>query len=421
MTKRNGFGFANGTVQHLTIGLHCYAASQRRRARWTIVTVALAFSLFVVSQCQFAAGAAPQGQTNKETTANAIALSRENTDVTNSAAFPAARRVRVDESFKLDCEKAGLVTLSGTPSSAVCPDDQGHLIAVSVTTTGTLRDDQRQIDLVSNGVALTITDSHGSVRITAKDIDLKHWGIFAWVVTLVCFLLSAQTALSFLKHNSRLFTAMALFALGWAILLIYYGNIGDRTHLRDLTAFVDFLWIYMAALLRLVAMEADLVPRGSTMRETVIPLQGFALLLLGVLVAPSEPFTDFAKANVVSLGISMALDIAAAICVILAMRRLCGKMHFWWSAVILIPYGLLDLQSEIRDIMNQGRTLDDWEYVALSVAKIIFSVYFCVAIAYRTMRPEERQQGLLYWLERLLCISGPLPGSARPLGANVSK
>jgi hypothetical protein len=68
----------------------------------------------------------------------------------------------------------------------------------------------------------------------------------SYVVTLLCFAISVRAAFAFFIDKPRLFSAIAMFALSWAVLLPYYGS--DITS-EMLPAFNGFLLGYAGALL----------------------------------------------------------------------------------------------------------------------------------------------------------------------------
>ena len=72
----------------------------------------------------------------------------------------------------------------------------------------------------------------------------------AWGVTFLCMAYAGRVANAFVSDNSRLYTVLALFALGRAMLLPYYGN---NSQSELFVAFGGFLAIYMGFLLALEA------------------------------------------------------------------------------------------------------------------------------------------------------------------------
>jgi hypothetical protein len=95
-------------------------------------------------------------------------VSRTNTTFTDSSSFPAQQENRIDETFILNCLSPGAITLSGQPSTAVCPKDDGLTIKISSTTGGNTRDvDLQRSWLEQNafGIPLAISDDDGNTVI----------------------------------------------------------------------------------------------------------------------------------------------------------------------------------------------------------------------------------------------------------------
>src|SRR5438874_1512122 len=72
-------------------------------------------------------------------------------------------------------------------------------------------------------------------------------GTIAFSATLLCVWLSAEGALRLPRKTPRLFMATALFALNWAILLLYYLPGPPQDEL--LSTFSGFLLVYVGVLL----------------------------------------------------------------------------------------------------------------------------------------------------------------------------
>ena len=127
--------------------------------------------------------------------------------------------------------------------------------------------------------------------------------VVGWTVTFICMLLSIRFATAFLQENPRLFTAMALFASAWALVLGFYAisyNLRDldtlpeyaqlpaniKQLLNDLPDFDNnlgfFLFVYIGGLLFLQS-EAESAPKRPI---NIVFIQRLALALLVFIAVP---------------------------------------------------------------------------------------------------------------------------------------
>src|SRR5947209_4743451 len=102
-----------------------------------------------------------------------------------------------------------------------------------------------------------------------------------WVATFFCMVFSARVAAAFLQRTPRLFTVMALFALGWALLLPYHVGTGSGVEL--LPAFNGVLFVYIGGLLILDHNLRD----ANKDNDHIVWVQNLALVLLCAIAAPS--------------------------------------------------------------------------------------------------------------------------------------
>src|SRR6185295_15061857 len=72
--------------------------------------------------------------------------------------------------------------------------------------------------IVGLGILLTLKEP------TAPK-ELPHWIVnVAWLATLACTFLAVHGATACARRSPRVFAALALFAMNWAVLLPYYGE-----------------------------------------------------------------------------------------------------------------------------------------------------------------------------------------------------
>jgi hypothetical protein len=124
-----------------------------------------------------------------------------------------------------------------------------------------------------------------------------------WIVTFICMVLSIRFATAFLQENPRLFTAMALFASAWALVLSFYAISYNLRRLHALPEYPQlpanikqllndlpdldnnlafFLFVYIGGLLFLQS-EAESAPRRPI---HIVFIQRLALGLLVFIAVP---------------------------------------------------------------------------------------------------------------------------------------
>lgn len=109
---------------------------------------------------------------------------------------------------------------------------------------------------------------------------------WSWVATLLCLVITTRTATAFLKDDARLFTAMALFALVWALLLPYYSSAAPSSEL--FVAFGGYLLVYSAFIVL-----RDYATKTQNVAPAVTNIEWISLTCLGILITgvslPSGP------------------------------------------------------------------------------------------------------------------------------------
>jgi hypothetical protein len=231
--------------------------------------------------------------------------------------------------------------------------------------------------------------------------------IVAWWATLVCVIYSARLATTFLKHNSRLFSALALLACGWALLLPYYStNVPSELY----AAYGGFLLVYIGGLLALEANEK----KGVTHDHSVVVLQQAALALLLVIAAPSG-FALRGPDNQTVFGLTILqseilvatlLDITGYVSAAYGLYRLSSHRLGAAFAALAVAYSLLEIAYTVRYWPpSNGAEVEamsaSFRY-ALAAAKVLFTGAFASSVAYQGMKPDVRNAGLGDWVLRFI-------------------
>jgi hypothetical protein len=111
-----------------------------------------------------------------------------------------------------------------------------------------------------------------------------------WLVTLACAVLSLVVALRSLQQSPRMFTAMALFACSWILVLGVYKQTAQENEFAGLMAEVgSFLDVYIGGLL---VLEGELEIDRENFVHRVASLQRWALWLLLFIAAAWRSHTE---------------------------------------------------------------------------------------------------------------------------------
>lgn len=168
---------------------------------------------------------------------------------------------------------------------------------------------------------------------------------FAWLATLFCVYFAAKCAKTFLSNYPRLFTAMAMLALAWALLLPYYSD--DITS-ELLPAYGGFLLVYIGGILTLEAKARD----SDELQLTVSRYQQLGLWLFLFIAAPSAVFAIknqqgmplFSLTTIqMELLVGTLLTILGYLSVTYGCKALFGVRVFKMFAFIFIFYGIAEV------------------------------------------------------------------------------
>ncbi len=227
----------------------------------------------------------------------------------------------------------------------------------------------------------------------------------AWSATLLCAFMSARFATAYLRHNPRLFTAMALFAFTWAHVLGYYITAPDSTagnaladKLSDLiTDLASFLFVYIGGLLFL---DSD----DDAKKATVSVLQKLGLVFLLFIIAPKscafDPQGEILGLTVADLkqGVSTALLLAGYASVALGAYGIAGPGAFTLLAAILVVYASSELIYTARCWGGACHIMAPGFAYLFAGLKLLFAPVFGSIVAFHGMTPDDRKRGPRYWI-----------------------
>jgi hypothetical protein len=261
----------------------------------------------------------------------------------------------------------------------------------------------------------------------------------AWLVTLICMVLSARFAVAFLRDSPRLFTVMALFACVWAHILGFYGlhldNINQAdlatwgenavtkpaaveikqlaSDLQRLTDFITniagFLLIYIGALLMLEAREGkQLHPRRAT-----VPLQSFALVMLLLIALPralSIPSPDGDSPGLtqsqVNVIVSIVVDVLACVSIVAGAWAISGGPVFALLALVMGVYGtVLVMQDLNRWESIEYFHMSNFYLYSFSGLKLACTLLLGCIVSSHGMTSEMRKKGFSHWVAHFFYLA----------------
>jgi hypothetical protein len=243
--------------------------------------------------------------------------------------------------------------------------------------------------------------------------------VVAWLSAFLCAAYSGMVARAFLRHSTRLFTVMALFAFSWTLLLPYWANVTLAPGAAVIGVYTSFLSVYIGSLLMLHAQ----LEQGSDHPHGIVPWQVVALVLLLAVASPSIP-TMMGPAGTIfqittrqfTILIDEFLGLIGFVAVALGIKRCFGVGPGLMIAVIVALYGAVGLAFLILqwpEPIDHLPILTPYVYsiyaYLLSVAKLSYAAAFCSIIAYYGMREADRRAGVWHWALMLVGVQGPLP------------
>jgi hypothetical protein len=226
----------------------------------------------------------------------------------------------------------------------------------------------------------------------------------AWLATFLCTLVPARCAKAFLTAHPRLFTAMALLALSWALLLPYYD--GSKTNTEMLPAFVGFLHGYIGVLLQL---EAQSHSQAHQVRIT--NNQTYGLWAFLAIVAPSAAFQVKGSDDTIIWGVNLIqgqLIICTALTLIgywslaIGCKALFSKRLFLFYSAAFAIYSISEISFTISAYQEANQSMSDTFKFWFALEKIIVTIPLCFHISSLTFSEKEKSEPLTTFIIRLM-------------------
>jgi hypothetical protein len=215
----------------------------------------------------------------------------------------------------------------------------------------------------------------------------------AWWVTLGCLIYSAHLANTFLARSPRLYAVLALFSLKWALLLPFYGGMGQS---ESFIAYSSFLFIFIGGLLAQEARHRDRNQADDA--DFVSLLQRRGLWLLVFLATPhfAFPISSAQAEKIVALGLTAVGFVSAAY----GIYRLAARWAAWMVIIVLGLYGALEVS--FAALTWNGAPMSAPFYYAFAVAKIVQTIAITSPVVYEGMKPEVQREGWIGWVLRFI-------------------
>jgi len=250
-------------------------------------------------------------------------------------------------------------------------------------------------------------------------LDLSP-GMMALAAVLVCTYFPARCAKTFLVAHPRLFTAMALFAFVWALLIPFYDG---RLESPLLPAYGGFTMVFIGGLLVLekAARQTDAAEAADSdtaqasdsdnAKHSASALQRMALWVFIILATPTffmlksphsqEPIISIAVAPF-EWVIGILLDVIGFWSVAAGCRVLFGNRFFLCIAAVLLPYSIAELMYLYWQINNMPTTMPPHYRYAFALLKIAFTVLLSYRVSYEAFTDGERRKPIRTFVYRLL-------------------
>lgn len=227
---------------------------------------------------------------------------------------------------------------------------------------------------------------------------MSNIGIYA---SLVCVWVSGNLALSYLKKSPRLFTAMALFAFIWALLIVYWGTDDKKTQ-ATLSVYTSFLLVYIGGLLEAHAKDKNKLDDFNLVDQ----FQYWAVALLLVVVT-GKTFIGFEHDKVIAI-IDEILFVLGISAVWMGMKKLSNSSAFFTLTLILIAYIVIQagyliptFKEELGDLSRYNLPMSYYPY-CFAALKVILTLVFGCMVAYIGMSEENRRLGVWRHIGRFM-------------------
>lgn len=227
--------------------------------------------------------------------------------------------------------------------------------------------------------------------------------IVAWAAVVACIVATVICATKYTKRYARLFTSLTLFALGWALLLPYYGLQPEKGRSKDLSEILELLPAYSGLLL---ALAGGALAREAAVRQThrdpgigrqdVWVLHAlYAMVLPHVLAVPGAPDISHKYHSHLVMILGTGFTILGFLSILRGLKNLIGQSptNRWsWPLfkVITISYIIVELVFTaylLPDIHRQMPPIFKWPFAFF---KVIFSGLFLFLVVRHT-RPRPKQ------------------------------
>jgi hypothetical protein len=227
---------------------------------------------------------------------------------------------------------------------------------------------------------------------------MSNIGVYA---SLLCVWISGNLALTYLKKSPRLFTAMALFAFIWALLIVYWGTDDKKTQ-ATLSLYASFLLVYIGGLLEAHAKERNKLESFNLVDQ----FQYWSVALL-LAVVTGKTFIGFGHEKVIAI-VDELLFVLGFFAIWMGMRKLSNSSAFFMLTFILTAYIVFQagylipvFKEELGDLSGYNLPMNYYPYF-FAAFKVVLTLVFGCMVAYVGMSEESRRLGVWKHIGRLM-------------------
>src|SRR5438067_8298315 len=213
------------------------------------------------------------------------------------------------------------------------------------------------------------------------------------ISTLVCMVICMRCATTFLLHNAALFTALALFALTWGLVLTYYTSATPAP--EWLSAFGAFLTVYSAAIV---------VRSVKGTNSKVSAVEWCSLWLLGLVITGlSVPFLHIPPERT-SVLVATCLYAIGDIAIAWAIYRIARRWVFYSIVPLFLLYFGFEIQYAYRYwTLGAHQAMTPTMPLAFGVCKILVTIGYVTPVVVSGLSSSDSE---LRWWQLILVFAG---------------
>lgn len=237
-------------------------------------------------------------------------------------------------------------------------------------------------------------------RISSESFATKN----AWLASLVCLIVSLKFATVFCRRSPLLFTALALLACNWAILVSLYAADPTIDAMPAVSGIGGFLLVYLGGLLSLSA--------GEDKAGNIVGWHVTSTWLLAITALPTLPAVYHVLLEWISieaghkkipLVITIVLDCVGLGSIAWGAFNLFPRRAAILLTVIALGYGISEVLFTYLTWSLNVKIPSSWKYL-FAFWKLALTFSLGYSIAYIEMSDEDRKKGIIHWTLVLMSL-----------------